>query len=619
MQITSLSRLSGWFSFILVCVASVVATKAQTAPTPAPAPTESVSMDRFVVSASRTPQDPLFTPSAVASIRLDELDRDQIVDLRTALSREPGVIVVNSGPAGSLSSVFLRGASEHQTLFVVDGVRMNDRSASYNNFLGAANLNNLGRLEVLRGPQSTLYGSSAMGGVILIESGRGDANAPFGVISATGGSFDTYGASYAASGGEGKLTYSGSVARFVTSNDAPYNDFKNWSYSMRLEYNVNANVLVGATFRGQNGDYQQTGSRFFYSPGEVGSKNYLGTVFGQVKVSDTFMSRLTYGLHERYYTFTDQYGVSDLRNARKIVDWQNTWQATPQIEVVAGTNFEWSRYTVDGGKSYDEVRAGYVSTTARPVKNVTLTGGLRFDDFKSIGSATTWRLGASWLPVVGTKVRATYGTGFTAPGSDDRYGVKEFGQEPNPNIRPEKSKGWDIGVDQDLIGGKANVSVTYFNNRFRDLFAWEYTNLTTFTGRVANISRAATSGVEFGGTAKIGSKVTTRLAYTYLDATDKSSGQRLIRRPRHVVDAEVTVQIIDPLLIGIGSHGVANRMERSAPGEDYTTVRVFASYALKKNIVLKLRVENALDETYEEVLGYPALPLGVFGGIEWRF
>ncbi|MCX6945460.1 MAG: TonB-dependent receptor plug domain-containing protein, partial [Opitutales bacterium] len=167
----SLSRLAGW-SLVLGAGAVLCAvTRAQT--TPAAPVGDPLPLGQFVVSASRTPQDPKFVASSVTTLALADLAAAQVTDLRTALSAQAGVGVVSSGAVGGQTSVFLRGSNSYQTLFIVDGVRMNDRAALYSNFLGGADLAGLGRIEVLRGPQSTLYGSSAMGGVIVLDTARG--------------------------------------------------------------------------------------------------------------------------------------------------------------------------------------------------------------------------------------------------------------------------------------------------------------------------------------------------------------------------------------------------------------------------------------------------------------
>jgi vitamin B12 transporter len=605
----TLSRLAGWSLLASACAATPVSTRAQ-------APVE--QLDAYVVSATRTPQDPKLSSSSLTLLPLVDLQAAQTVDLRTALAQTPGVGVVSSGATGGQSAIFVRGANSDQTLLVVDGVRMNDRSTAYLNFLSGADLLGLDRVEVLRGPQSTLYGSSAMGGMILLETAHGGGT-PAGAAEATAGSFSTLGGAIAGKGGDASLGYSGSLARTTTANDRPHNDYKQWSYSTRLESQVAPAWLLGATLRGQQSDYEEPGSRLFASAGKVDADNHLVTAYGQWRPGADFTSRLTVAWHQRDYSFAGAYGLSRSQNTRDIVDWQNTWIASPQIEVVAGANAERSRYTIDRARTDDHSRAGYLSTTMKPFQSLMLTGGLRYDDYASAGGATTGRAGVAWLPADGTKLRATYGTGFEAPGSDDRYGVPQWGQLPSPGLRPGKSRGWDAGLDQTLADGRVMLSATYFHNHFRDLFDYAITDFTTYQGRIVNRSRATTQGAEFAAEVRVGQIAGVRASYTYLDAHDDMSGARLLRRPRHAGDLDAHVQATKAWLVGAGLHVVADRVDSGGPLASWTTARLYTSYAVTSGLRLKLRVENALNKAYEEVLGYAALPRGIFGSVEWRF
>ena len=605
----TLSRLAGWSLLAFACAAAPISTRAE-------APV--AQLDAYVVSATRTPQDPKLSSSSITLVPLADLQTEQTVDLRTALAQTPGVFVASSGATGGQSSIFLRGANSDQTLFIVDGVRMNDRSTAYLNFLSGADLAGLQRVEVLRGPQSTLYGSSAMGGVIALETAHG-GGIPMGAVEATAGSFSTYGGAIAGKGGEAALSYSGSLARTTTANDRPNNEYKQWSYSARLESQVAPAWLLGATLRGQQGDYEEPGSRLFASAGQVDAENRLVTAYSQWRSGEDFTSRLTAAWHQRDYSFAGPYGLSRSQNTREIADWQNTWVATPQVEVVAGANAERSRYTIDSARTDDHSQAGFLSTTVKPLEALVLTGGLRYDNFASAGSATTGRAGVAWLAADGTKVRATYGTGFEAPGSDDRYGVPQWGQLPSPGLRPEKSRGWDTGLDQTLVDGHVTLSATYFHNRFRDLFEYAIVDFTTYQGRIVNRTRASTQGAEFAADVCLGASASVRASYTYLDARNDVSGARLVRRPRHAGDVDTHVQAAKAWLVGAGLHVVADRVDSGGPIGSWATARLYTSYAIGSGLRLKLRVENALNKAYEEVLGYPALPRGIFGSVEWRF
>lgn len=576
-----------------------------------------VMQDKFVVSASRTPQDPRYTSSSVSRVPLAELETTQMPDLRSSLAQQPGVIVVNTGTVGGQTSVYIRGAYPHHTLFIVDGVRMNDRSATYGNFLAGADLGGLDRIEILRGPQSPMYGSAAMGGVVLMDTSKGNDGVS-GNVTVSGGSFDTMAGALNVQGGTGALGYSASIGRYETANDLPGNDYESWNYSGRFNVELTPQFELGLTLRGSEGVFQSVGSRFWPSTGTVDSANYLGTLYGKYTSDGGVVTQFTGAWHRREYTWTDSWGASPQENNRKILDWQTAWQAAEQLELVVGANYEDAEYDLSGGVTGDKVAAGFVSGTYRVAEDVTLTAGFRYDDFETVGSSTTWRTGLSWLLAPETKLRATYGTGFAAPGSSDRYGVPQWGQEPNPSIRPEESTGWDIGIDQGFLDEKLTLSASYFSNSFEDLIDWEYISYVYYTGWYVNRSKASTQGVELGITAQPVSIVQLRLGYTYLDAEDDTTGARLIRRPRHTLDAQGWVDITPAWTLGLGLHYVADRVD-SGPIGDYTTVRAFTSWEAMEGLTLRLRAENLFDEEYEEVLGYPALPRGVFGSVEWSF
>jgi len=577
-----------------------------------------VQLDSYVVSANRGLQNPERVSSAVSIVPLADVAAALIPSLTAVLEQQPGVILTTNGGRGSQGSILMRGSSSHHTLFVVDGLRMSDRSIPFFNFLGVADLGGVERIEVLRGAQSTLYGSSAMGGVILMDTVRGSG--PMSENMAVSfGSFGSYGAQAWTTGAKDKLSYSASLGYAKTDNDRPDIAFKGWSGSTRLEYAVSPTLKVGGTFRGQDTKYEEPGSRFFPSPATVDFTNTLATLYAEAKPAEGVTSRLTIGQHIRDYNYKSAYGDSPLHNNRLLADWQNTWEASSQVQVIAGLNFEDATNDVAETSNTERLLAGYVSTTYRPIRQLTLNAGVRHDDFRRAEGATTGRAGAAWNVASHTKLRISGGTGFCAPGSDDQFGVPSYGQLPSPGLLPEKSRGWDVGVDQDILGGSGQVALTYFQNKFRNLFEYETVNFTTFEGRIVNRTRASTEGLELAAAGRVCAKVHVRGSYTYVEATNDVTGTRLTRRPRHTGDAEVRFDAMREWTFGAGVHVVSDRLNGATPMEDYTKARVFVSYQNADGLRAGIRVENALNEKYEETYGYPALPLGVFGSIEWKF
>jgi vitamin B12 transporter len=632
MHSLSLSRLAGRSSLAVACIlaASTSARSASDDNSPTLiahlAPRDITPLDAIVVSASRTPQALKYTPSSVTQHDLGYLDSAQVVTLQDALDRTPGVSLVSLGARGSQTSVYIRGTEADHVLFIVDGVRMNSAQAHYTSFLGSADLGGLERFEILRGPQSTLYGSSAIGGVILLETAAVGNQATRGVLQARAGSFDTWGASAAARGQSGPIRYSASLGFEESDNFRPDNGFKNLAYSTRLESDVTTQLLLGATLRGQDAAYDEIGSIVFGpSKGRSDNRNHLATVYTQWTPTDAFASRLTGGWHQNEYDWTDKtYGPSSdfySRNTREIVDWQNTWDATSWARLVAGANAEWSTYSSGGADLKDTLKSAYVSASLQPVKHLTVDGGVRTDDYDLTSRADTWRAGASYrIEQSGTKLRATYGTGFKAPTVVNRFGSPPW-YDASPAIGPEKSKGWDAGVDQDLFGNKLTASVTYFQNRFHDLIVSNF-SMTSFKFVAQNVRRARSEGVEVALTARPIEPLTLRAAYTYTDAFDigVTPRARLPRRPRHITDLDGQYQVTNAWLLGAGIHFEADRVLNSTTRlEDFTTTRLYTSYALNETVTVKFRIENALDEDYWEVAGYPSAPRAVYTSLDWKF
>lgn len=601
---------------------------------------DTVELEAYVVSASRTEQNIKLTPSSVTSIALSNMENLQIPDLRTALQTIPGVNVSETGGAtGSQSAIYIRGASKNHTLFLVDGIRMNaeDWTSDYNNFLGASGLAGLERVEILRGPQSTLYGSAALGGVISLETARGRGPA-HGMIAVEGGSFASIGGVAAVAGSAPiatgfsaqpqSLSYSASLSASYTENDRDNNDFRQFSGSTRIEYKLADSITAGFTYRGLKSRYEEPGP--VYSPGDAGILDLdvnIATVYAAWNPIDSFDTRLTYGWVQNIYDWDSSY-PSLAHSTRNVLDWQNTWQAIEQLQIVGGVNVEWSRYTSGGETESDRLVSAYVNAVANPVKNLELTAGVRVDDYNTFDTRATWRAGAAYrIEKTNTTLRATYGTGFNAPAPQYVRGGGWY--SASADLNPEKSKGWDIGFEQDVWGDRITFGGAFFRNDFDNKFvAYPDGYLYKYT----NIPSATTKGVEAYVYARPFVRMGVQIAYTYLDTHD-SGGARLIRMPRHVFSGDVNYRITKEVLVGAGVTFAAGR-----PSETYTTydaywnptttvqrmgdyanIRLYGSYEVCSGLRLKLRVENLFDKDYDTVAGYPALPIGVFGGIEWKF
>lgn len=596
---------------------------------------DSTRLEELVVTATRSPT-PLHAVGSSADLLLPgELKRRQLFSLRDALQLAPGGVVLGNGGPGAVSSLFLRGVSSSQTLFLVDGIRVNDANTNAGSFLGGVDLAGLGRLEIVRGPQSTLYGGAAIGGVVSLDAARGEGPAR-GVAEVEGGSFESWRGRLSANGGTETFRLAASLTANATENQRRPNDWDQRTQLLRVDYRVGSRLETGATLRGLQQNYTSPGDLRTTNTTPEGTttfENNLATLWLEAKPIDQWRSRLTLGGQEQYTKGTGRFNGGDefsftLGNSRRVLDWQNTLLVSSRTMLVAGINREWSSATSDG-ESLDERLFGvYAEAAITPLEALAITAGVRSDNYNTFDDAITWRGTGAWrIASSGTKLRASYGTGFMPPSLAARFG--SVFQEPNPGIRPERSRGWDAGIDQVVADGRATLGVTWFHNSLKDLIGFEGADFPA-KGRNVNVDRARTQGVEASVRVNAG-PVDARLAWTILSAVSLSETdpalERLIRRPRHTLSGDAGVDLGTRALVGFGILVVAGRQDtdfnsfpsiRVDPG-DYAVARLYGSFEAGRGISLRARVENLFDSRYEPVYGFPGLGRSVAGSVGVAF
>jgi vitamin B12 transporter len=587
-------------------------------------------LEPFVTSATRTASAPQTVGSAVDVFSSADLARRQITSVAQALGGVAGAPLFASGAPGASTSIFLRGANSNQTLFLVDGLRFNDPNTDYNVFLGGATLGACDSLEVAHGPQSTLYGGEAVGGVIALRA-RAGTSAPTSRVSVEAGSFGTVQGGVAAQGAPGAWAYNFSASGGHTDNARANNAFDRVNTVLRLDRPVNDRTAVGATLRWFRGVYGDPGDRYTNDPdNQEREDNVLATVFADLTLAAAVKSHVVLGGQDRHYVSENPTAgrptqVTDVRNRRAVLDWQTTFTGLERQRITAGLTAEENHTRNDGFGNIDQrqsLLAFFVQDEVAPGDNVFLTAGLRSDDYDTFGRATTGRATAAWLIADRTlKLRASYGTAFRSPSFLDLYGQSAF-YVGNPHLRPEKARGWDAGLDYYLPRKSGTLSVTWFTTNYRDLVVYDFSG---FPGTVVNVDRARTRGVELSFTRILGPGTDLRVAYTYLEAENLTAQTRLLRRPRNSTSADLWHDFGAGVSAGVGVVGVAGRQDVDAAtfatinARDYTVMRLYAAWQATARLALKLRLENLLGEKYEPVNGYPAPGFGAYGGAEWKF
>jgi len=578
---------------------------------------------QIIVTGTRfaTPLDQ--TGRSISVLTAEEIDLRQQRTVFEALSAVPGVQVIRSGSFGALASVSLRGLPSGQTLVVVDGVVLNDPS-SFGNSFNFANLDtaDIARIEVLRGAQSTLYGSDAIGGVINIitKDGRdgfgGDVFAEGGSFSTVRGGASLYGGNDTASGriSVGGITTRGFSAADEANGATEDDGFDNLTISSKARLAPMENLIFDGVVR-----YQDSTSEFDgFASGpvdgdEVGDTEELSAaLFATHKALDGALENrlsITYFRNNRL-NLTNGAASFDALGTRISYEYQSTVKPAEWISFIAGAEYDKQESTVTvgfGGNQEIETISGFGLIQLRPTSFATINAGVRHDASSDFSDETTFSVSAAIeAPTTQTILRGSFAEGFRAPTAG------ELGF--NPTLFAEFSDGWDVGIEQPLLGGRARLSATYFDQQIVDLIAFD---LAAFT--FVNIQEFSSKGVEIAFDAMVTDWLTIAASYTYTDAFNLSTQIAAGNQPEDRVNVEVALRPNDKLTLSIGATYNGEEADGAQTLDDFVLVNVRGAYALSDRFEVFARVENATDADYQDNFGYGTAPASVFGGVRARF
>jgi vitamin B12 transporter len=594
------------------------------------------TLPEITITATRISTSSENTSSSATVISSDEIARSQQTFVADILRGEPGVNIATTGQPGSQTQVFLRGASPDGTLVLVDGIPVNN---AFNNSFDFSTLpvNNIERIEILRGPQSTLYGSEALGGVINIVTKTG-GGPPTGSLQTEYGLFNSLLTRGTFSASEGKFSFAADGSFHSTDNDRINSAYQGINFSGNLNYKFSDRFkasLLTTYLKSSDGTPNDI---YTDDPNDsLKNENYLVGLTLEADPFDWWNSKLTLShSHERGifdepvpnpspfppYDF-GAYSSATIAE-RNRVDFQNIFTLNAQNKILAGGTFQNdSANYQDTYSALDrtvDTRSAYAQYDFMPITRVTLTAGGRVDDSTAFGTHGTYQFGARFTaPRTETIFRANVGTGFLAPSIDDLY----YPGSSNPNLKPEESFGWDIGFEQPLLDGKLHFGTTFFRN--------DYDNLIQFSGVTfapENIGRARTLGLENFVSWTPLTNFTARAAYTWLDTKDLDTGAELVRRPRNGGSVDLDWNICQRLeatahALFTGSRTDNNYDNFSQPPvvsmDGYVKVNLGLNCRVSKNFSVYGRVENLLGEHYQEAYGFPALGRFFAAGVIARF
>jgi vitamin B12 transporter len=612
----------------------------------------SADPETVVVTATRTPQPAGITGESVSVVTGADLQIQQIDVVTDALAEIPGVSVSRDGGVGQTTSVNIRGAETGQTLVLIDGVRLNDPSSVDDQaVLGDLLVNNIDRIEVLRGPQSTLYGSDAIGGVVDILTKRGGAE-PFAVnASAEGGSFDTWHLNAAANGTAGDVEY-GAAANYFDTNGISAADARNGNTETDPYRNLGATMntrvhlsdILSVDLRGY---YTQSHTDFdgfpppnytFRDDPEFGTASLIAGYAGvNLSLLDgRFTNRVAFIGSEsnrkdfgEFDFFTNAFSPTEnffARGDAQRFEYQGTFDIDKANQLVFGAetqrvaistqSLEFDPGPTHGSKRINGYYAQYQSTL---FDQLTLTGGVRLDDDSEFGTHTSVKLAGAWnIPGWDTTLHANYGDGFKAPTLYELYS-----QYKNPfhALKPETAQGYEVGLDHMFLDNRVRASLTWFERHtgemieFVDTFTYPY-------GYYDNVARSRSRGIEAEFDAKLTDTLSVSADWTNMSSKDLTTGLDLARRPDNTASGTVTWKPLDKLTLGGSVVFQGARYDNggnSTSDQADTTVDLFGSYVVFGKTEVYARVENLMDQDEEPVAGYGRTGRAVYAGVRTAF
>lgn len=559
-----------------------------------------------VVTAERTPQPVSQTISTATVVTAKTIREQGAQTVADVLRLVPGVTLRQSGQVGAAASVRTRGTDAKQTLVLVDGQRVSSPAFIGGTDLSKFSVNDVARIEVIRGPVSSLYGSDAIGGVINIitkqrPGNAGDANLGFGShgrsersLSLNGGSdrmtWQFTGSVPAYSGMQANSDYSATnmSARMILPS------VKGWQVSLRGDNYRDSLGLPGTAAFPSPNDHQW----WDRSTLDLGADREMGA--GQL---ECHLYQAKQALGEKNPDWSLDSRITGISNVGEM---NYHWQ-TGANQWIAGTEYRKEDYRDIEGDSVAQRkniinRGMFLQDRLSVSPKASMVLGMRFDDHSAAGSAVTPRAGITYSLGANAHLRASYGEGFRAPSLVELYYNGMYGTG-NPDLKPERSRQFEIGMN--LERGDDALDVALFLNNVRDQIDW-VSDPITWVGTYENISRARQRGIEVSWGRRFADSTSLNCSYTYLDARNVTAGTRSLGTPHNQIAMTVTRPIRS------WQTALTGRWTDNRPDYGGTIVggRVIFDLTLTHQGTKRTNpyviVRNLTDVNYEEVAGYPA-------------
>ena len=618
-----------------------------------------LASETVLVSATRTPLPGEDSGANVASLNPEQLQTMNPIAADDAIRFLPGAVINTAGQNGGLSSLFVRGGDSTYNKVIVDGVTINEPGGTFD--FGTLPMDQIGRVEFVRGAQSTLYGSDAMTSAIQMWTRSGSTPTPELRFGADGGNFSTAHGYASLAGARGRFDYNAFAGQFNTDgfgvNDA-YSDSlqgANVGAALSDEVSLRLRFRHSNSHTGVPGEWNFNGAALQPpDPSEWSQyNNLLGSAELAVSAPNGWQHRLT-GFDYLYrYTELNPNGDPD-----RVFDY-----ASHEVDRINRAGFEyqgdysertWAHTTfgyrvenengfigdldyppqTHGQRLNDDVYAQQQLVLGR----LSAIFGGRFVHNSAFGNTGVPRVALTLQALrgnqifSGTRLRFSYATGFKEPRLEETFAGLPY-TFPNPGLKPERVCAFEAGIQQNFLQGRYVFNATYFNNLFRDQINYVTVNPVTFQGQYVNVNRAFAQGAELEFQAKLRARLTLDTAYTYTSTQILDNpapvnslydpGMPLLRRPKH------SATVLLSYFRARWGANLAGSFVGRRPDSDfldfnidhaagYVRADIAGWYAVNSRVTAYLSVENALDRRYNEVVGYPALPINFRVGFRFR-
>jgi vitamin B12 transporter len=621
---------------------------------PPQAQTRPITLPETIVTATGTETGPERLPAGVTVIGRRDIEERGYQTVAEALFAIPGVNLAATGGPGQQTSIFTRGTNSNHTLVMIDGVPVNDASAPAGAFdFGQDLLGDIERIEVVRGPFASLYGSGALGGAINLVTRRAPADrqvTAFGEVA--GGSNRTVRTNAGIAGTIGAFDYLAVAQGFSTrgsdasaprlaGHTAERDGYRAAAGTIRLGWQALENLRFEGLLRWRETNYAFDAAGAEDPNATANDRQWLGVLRGEARLMGgawTTGLRLSRSEYRRRssnapdeidpFPFTP---YSLFRGTRTAIDWGNRIvlpdaPGITQAVLSFGAGYErQSSRTRGEGVTATDARAGaysaFTGIEARLFHLLDISAAVRHEEAEDYGGATTWRLGAVMpLESLGLRLHAAVGTAFRAPSLEERFGRSAF-VVGNPDLREERGTSWEAGIAWRPVR-QVELSATYFASRIKDLIVYDFSN---FPGTSRNIDRARIDGVEFGLEVIPVETLTLRFGWTVTEAFDDNTDLRLLRRPSNTITAGFRWQPITPVVVtgelrftgaqndivypgasGFGDRGV---------NPSGTVANLTASWRVQENTTLFLEGRNLGNSRWESVNSYVLPGRNVLAGV----